>query len=147
MIQPAATREDLHFRIELERRIDASADEVFEALIEEIGSGNVTPDGRPIPMVIELFPGGRWYRDLGGDNGHFWASVQAIKRPSLLELSGPLFMSSAVCNNVQYRLGEESGVTTLRLVHQAFGLIPEGATDGMPDGWTDLMDRVVARLA
>ena len=35
----------------------------------------------------------QWYRDLGGDNGHFWAHVQAIKRPTLLEFAGPLFAS------------------------------------------------------
>ena len=36
-------------------------------------------------MKIEAWPGGRWYRDLGDDNGHFWGNVQAIKQPTLLE--------------------------------------------------------------
>ena len=31
------------------------------------------------------------------DNGHFWGHVQAIKRPTLLEITGPLFMSSPSC--------------------------------------------------
>ena len=46
-----------------------------------------------MPMKIEPWPGGRWYRDLGNDNGHFWGHVQAIKQPTLLEIYGPLFMS------------------------------------------------------
>ena len=51
-------------------------------------------------------PGGRWYRDLGGDNGHLWGFVQSIKRPVLLEIWGPLFMSTAATSNMQYRLTE-----------------------------------------
>ncbi len=146
MIQMVPTAEELHFRIEMERHVKATPEAVFDALVAEIGADNKTPDGTPMPLVLELFPGGRWYRDLGGDNGHFWAHVQAIKRPALLELTGPLFMSTAVSNNVQYRLTATDEGTVLRLVHQAFGVIPEDATDGMPDGWADMLDRVVERL-
>ncbi len=46
-----------------------------------------------MPMKIEPWPGGRWYRDLGDNNGHFWGHVQAIKRPTLLEITGPLLAS------------------------------------------------------
>ena len=60
-----------------------------------------------MPMKLEAWPGGRWYRDLGDNNGHFWGHVQAIKRPTLLEITGPLFMSYAAMNNLQYRLSEE----------------------------------------
>jgi hypothetical protein len=41
----------------------------------------------PLPMTIEPRPGGRWFRDLGGDNGHFWGHVQAISAP-LMEIQG-----------------------------------------------------------
>jgi len=68
-------------------------------------------------------PGGRWYRDLGGNNGHFWGVVQAIKRPTLLEITGPLFMSYPVVSNVQYRLSEKDGGTLLTFNHTALGLI------------------------
>ena len=61
----------------------------FAALLEQLGPGNEVSDGAPMPMVLEAWPGGRWFRDLGGDNGHFWAHVQAIKRPTLFEFSGP----------------------------------------------------------
>ena len=46
-----------------------------------------------MPMKLEAWPGGRWYRDLGDGNGHYWGTVQAIKRPTLLEFCGPLFAS------------------------------------------------------
>ncbi len=77
-------------------------------------------------MKIEPWPGGRWFRDLGDGNGHFWGeTLQAIKRPELLELCGPLFMSYPVASNVQYRLSEEPGGTLIKFHHAAFGLIQE----------------------
>jgi hypothetical protein len=71
-----------------------------------------------MPMKIELWPGGRWYRDLGNNTGHLWAHVQVIKPPKLLELCGPMFMSYPATNHVQYRLVEEAGKTRLTLTHR-----------------------------
>src|SRR6266850_2407140 len=73
--------------------IVASLEATFAALLEQLGPFNETAEDRPMPMKLEPWPGGRWYRDLGDNNGHFWAVVQAIKRPTLLEFAGPLFMS------------------------------------------------------
>lgn len=143
----AAERKELEFRIELERRIDASIEDVFEALIEQLGPEAVTPEGRTLSMKIEAFPGGRWWRDLGSDNGHFWAHVQAIKRPTLLELSGPLFISRAVSNNLQYRLEAQGDGTLLRFVHEALGPIPDEVREGMSEGWGDQLDRIAGRFA
>jgi uncharacterized protein YndB with AHSA1/START domain len=142
-----AIPEQLEFRCELERHIQAPIQDVFEALLEQLGPANVTMEDNPLSMKIEPHPGGRWYRDLGDGNGHLWAHVQSIKRPTLLELTGPLFMSAAVCNNVQYRLAEADGKTTLRLVHSAFGPVPDPMRDGMPKGWTDQLDRIERRFA
>ena len=143
----AAERKELEFRIELERRIDASVEDVFEALIEQLGPEAVTPEGRTLSMKIEPFPGGRWWRDLGSGNGHFWAHVQAIKRPTLLELSGPLFISRAVSNNLQYRLEAQGEGTLLRFVHEGLGLIPDEVREGMSEGWGDQLDRIAGRFA
>lgn len=138
---------ELDLRIELERRIDAPIEDVWEALLAEVGPGFVGMDSSSLSLKIEAFPGGRWYRDLEGDAGHLWGHVQAIKPPTLLELTGPLFMSQPVSNNVQYRLEETEGVTTLRFVHLAFGPIPEALRDGMGEGWTSHLDRLEQRLA
>lgn len=133
---------ELHFRIELERRVDASLDDVFEALLAQMGPEAEAPDGSRMQLTLEARPGGRWFRDLGNDEGHLWGHVQSIKRPVLLELTGPLFMSSAVCNNVIYRLTEEADQTVLCMVHTAFGVIPEDAHEGMTEGWNRWMDAV-----
>jgi len=41
------------------------------------GPFNETTEAKPMPMKLEAWPGGRWYRDLGDNNGHFWGVVQA----------------------------------------------------------------------
>lgn len=128
--------------IEEEIRVKASLETTFAALLEQLGPAFTQPDGTSLRAKVEAFPGGRWYRDLGDNNGHFWATVQAIKRPTLLEFSGPLMLSFPVTHNVQYRLSHENGVTTIKFHHYGFGSIPEGAAAGMPDGWKLIHDRV-----
>ena len=99
-----------------------------------------------MPMKLEAWPGGRWFRDLGDNTGHFWGLVQAIKAPSLLEICGPLFMSTPAVSNLQYRLTEENGLTRVRFVHRAMGWIGDigDANRGVASGWTDLMTRIRA---
>src|SRR5688572_28931185 len=99
-----ATLDHLTLNVTHDVHVRATLEASFAALLEQMGPANETPEGQPLPMVIEPRPGGRWFRDLGRDNGHFWGSVQAIKRPTLLEITGPLFMSAPVISNVQYRL-------------------------------------------
>jgi uncharacterized protein YndB with AHSA1/START domain len=98
-----------------------------------------------MPMKLEAWPGGRWYRDLGGNNGHFWGVVQAIKRPTLLEITGPLFMSYPVVSNVQYRLSEKDGGTLLTFNHTALGLILEDHRRGVSKGWSFIHEAVRKR--
>ena len=98
-------------------------------------------------MTLEAWPGGRWFRDLGDGNGHFWGHVQAIKRPTLLEIAGPLMMSFAVASNVQYRLKDVDGGTLITLRHTALGLFRRTATARRSaQGWTMLFDRFRRRL-
>src|SRR5271167_3137125 len=111
MISTNPSIEDLTLNIALEIHVRAPLDVTFAALLEELGPRSQTPDGVAMPFKIEPWPGGRWYRDLGDGNGHFWGNVQAIKRPTLLEISGPLFMSYGVASNIQYRLSEVDGGT------------------------------------
>ena len=139
---PATVKEGVlqAFEIIREEEIAAPVEIVFETILEQMGPLNSTPE-RPMPMVLEAWPGGRWYRDLGKNTGHFWGTVQAIKSPSLLEISGPLFMSNPAVSNIQYRLTEENGATRMRFVHRAMGWIgeQERAVDG---GWSELIGRI-----
>lgn len=136
--------ESLSVAITREIHIEANLETTFQALLEQLGPENETPE-RKMPMKLEAWPGGRWYRDLGEGDGHLWGHVQAIKRPTLLEITGPLFMSYAVANNVQYRLSEERGGTLLTFHHKAFGVIPDDHRRGMNEGWGQLNARIKAR--
>jgi hypothetical protein len=141
----AATLENLTFDLTQEIDVRAPLVPAFSALLEQMGAGNEGPDGSPMPMTLEAWPGGRWFRDLGDGNGHLWGHVQAIKRPSLLEICGPLFMSLPVVSNVQYRLTEVSGGTQISLRHTALGLVPDNYRAGLGQGWTSLLNAVRAR--
>ena len=122
--------------------IAAPIEVTFESVLEELGPGSVLPDGKPFPMKIEPWPGGRWLRDLGNNTGHLWGHVQVIKPPALLELCGPMPMSYPAINHVQYRLKAEGSSTRLIFRHQAMGLIPPEHRDGMPDGWEHGIKRI-----
>ena len=136
--------ENLSLIITQEIHVQASLETTFEALLEQIGPENESERGK-MPMKIEPWPGGRWYRDLGENNGHLWGHVQAIKRPTLLEITGPLFMSYGVVSNLQYRLREENGETVIRFHHKAFGLIEDEHRRGVMPGWTNVNTRIKER--
>src|SRR5215468_8588670 len=136
------TVEDLTLEVRQEIHVKATLEKTFAALLEQLGPGNENGEGEPMPMRLEPWAGGRWYRDLGDGNGHFWAHVQAIKKPTLLEFCGPLFMSYPVSCNVQYRLSEEAGGTLIKFHHLAFGFIEEDHRKGVVKGWGSIHARV-----
>ena len=139
-MQTMAGIESSTLLVENEIHVNASLEDTFAALLEQLGPGNSRPDGVAQPMKLEAWPGGRWFRDLGDNNGHFWAHVQAIKRPTLLEFAGPLFMSYAVTSNVQYRLSEADGGTLIRFHHKAFGAIQDDHRKGVTGGWAHMLE-------
>ena len=136
------TIEDLTLSITQEIHVRASLDVTFNSLLEYLGPLNETPDGKPMALKLEPWPGGRWYRDLGGENGHLWGHVQAIKRPTLLEFAGPLFASFPFVSNVQYRLSEVKGGTLIAFKHTALGFVSDEHRAGMNQGWTSMHERV-----
>ncbi|HKB11192.1 MAG TPA: SRPBCC domain-containing protein [Vicinamibacterales bacterium] len=142
MTLTAPTIDNLSLNITEEIHVRATLQATFDALLEQLGPANETPEGQSLSMVIEPRPGGRWFRDLGKENGHFWGHVQAIKRPTLLEITGPLFMSAPVVSNIQYRLKEDGDGTVITFRHSAFGVIPEEFRLGVAKGWTNMLERV-----
>jgi hypothetical protein len=137
--------DNLTLNVTQEIHVRASLKATFAALLEEIGPHNVMAEGQPMPMKIEPWPGGRWYRDLGNNDGHLWGHVQAIKRPRLLEIYGPLFMSYPATSNVQYRLSESDGGTLIKFQHAALGLIDDVHRRNVSTGWSSLLERIRVR--
>ena len=123
--------------------VEASIDIVWESVLEEMGPEGTAGDNKPMPMKVELWPGGRWYRDLGNNTGHLWGHIQVIKPPTLLEVTGPLFMSYPAISHVQYRLVADGDKTRLKLTHRAIGLIDPEHAKGVNTGWQEVVDQII----
>ncbi|MBC8352046.1 MAG: SRPBCC domain-containing protein [Planctomycetes bacterium] len=122
--------------------IHAAPGETYKALILRLSSENSGPDNKPMPMVLEEWPGGRWFRDLGNGQGHLWGFVQVIKPPTLLEIHGPMFMSYAVAGHLQLRLTQIAGGAELSLRHRILGMVEDGHREGVTLGWGSFLKGV-----
>jgi hypothetical protein len=124
--------------------IDIQADigSVFRSVMYRLGEGFTKPDGESLQMIMEQWPGGRWFRDRGNGIGHLWGHVQVIKPPALLELSGSLFMSYPALNHIEVKLEQRPGGTHMDLRHRAIGLIDPAHRQGITSGWKYMLDRV-----
>ena len=125
-----------------DQRIDAPIEIVFETILEEIGPNNERMPGDLMPMKVERWPGGRWFRDLGDNTGHLWGHVQVIKPPTILEICGPMFMSYPAAGHIAYRLKADGKATVLAFRHRAFGMIPEEHITGVRSGWGKQLERI-----
>lgn len=141
---PAAATPEAVRTLHVQKTTDIGApiDIAFAALLAELGPESQMPDGKPFPFTLEAWPGGRWFRDLGDGAGHLWGHVQVIKPPTLLEITGPLFMSYPAVSHVQYRLVSEGARTRLTLTHRAIGLILDEHAEGVHMGWEYGVGRV-----
>src|SRR5713101_1066351 len=115
--------EDMTLDVEQHIDIKAAPEKVFTVMLDKLGKDNTTPSGESLQLQIEPKPGGRWFRDRGNGIGHLWGFVQVIKPPTLLELSGPLFMSYPVMNHVEVSLAQIAGGTKVTLRHRAIGFL------------------------
>lgn len=122
--------------------IEAAIGDAYKSLIRRLSTENSTPDNKAMPMVLEEWPGGRWFRDLGAGQGHLWGFVQVIKPPNLIEIHGPMFMSYAVAGHLQLRLTQTSGGTELSLRHQVLGFVQDEHRQGVTHGWDFLLQSV-----
>jgi Activator of Hsp90 ATPase homolog 1-like protein len=134
------TLDDLTLDVEQHIDIKAAPDKVFAAVLHRFGKGNTRPDGQPMHMLLEAKPGGRWYRDRGNGIGHLWGFVQVIKPPTLLELSGPMFMSYPAHNHVEVKIDKVSGGCKVTLRHRAIGMIDPEHRKGVGSGWSHLLE-------
>lgn len=134
--------DELALCVQRETQIDAPVGIVFDTILRQLGPEMETDLGEQMPMTLEARPGGRWIRDLGDDNGHLWGHVQVVKRPSLLELTGPLFMSYPAISHLQFRLTERDGGALLAFTHRAIGMIDVAHREGVTEGWSKLLNKI-----
>src|SRR5580692_4578476 len=134
--------EDMTLDIEQHVEVKADIGDVFKGVLRQFGEGSTTQNGESMQMILEQWPGGRWFRDRGNGIGHLWGHVQVIKPPVLLELSGPLFMSYPAMNHIEVRLDQTAGGTKVTLRHRAVGLIEAGHREGVSKGWQHYLDSI-----
>ncbi len=130
------------FTLDLTQNIEihAAVGDAYQSLIERLTTESSTPDNKPMPMVLEQWPGGRWFRDLGNGQGHLWGLVQVIKPPTLLEIHRPMFMSYAVAGHVQCRLLQIPGGVELSLRHRVLGVMEDDHREGVTHGWKAILN-------
>ena len=133
------------YRATIERSIsiDAPAEIVFDAILDEMRSV-ADGQGKPMKFCVEPYPGGRWYRDLGHNAGHFWGHIQVIKPPTLLEIYGPLMVSSAAISHVTYRVTPEGSGNLLKITHKIFGDFDPKIPTMVGGGWQQIVDKINA---
>jgi len=128
--------------------IKADIGNVYRSVLHRLGDGfSKPPHGEAMPMTVEQWPGGRWFRDRGDGIGHLWGHVQVIKPPTLLELTGPLFMSYPALNHVEVKLEQRPGGTHVELRHRAVGFIDPAHRLGMVEGWKHILSCVAQDCA
>jgi len=136
--------EEMTLDLQQHVEVDGPIDDVFKSVLHRFGEGNKRPDGESLEMKLEEFAGGRWFRDRGEGIQHLWGHVQVIKPPSLLELSGPMFMSYPAINHIEIKLEETDGVTKVTLRHRAIGMIDPQHREGLNQGWGIMLNSVKA---
>lgn len=129
--------------LDLQQHVDikATTEKAFAAVLHRLGKGNTRPDGQSLNMQLEPKPGGRWYRDLGNGIGHFWGFVQVVKAPTLLELSGPMFMSYPAINHVEVKIEPAAGGCKVVLRHRAIGMIDPEHRKNIVGGWNHMLSQ------
>lgn len=135
---------DLTLDITQEIEIKAAPGDTFRSIVAQLSEMRPNPDADSMHLVLEQWPGGRWFRDLGNGQGHLWGFIQVIKPPTLLEITGPMFMSYPAAGHLQLRATPIAGGTLLTLRHRVLGMIDEQHRQGVNDGWKRILEQVKA---
>jgi hypothetical protein len=69
MVAVAPAIENLTLSITQDIHVRSSLTRTFAALLEQMGPANERHDGSAMPMTLEPWPGGRWFRDLATATG------------------------------------------------------------------------------
>ncbi len=136
------TLDDLILDVEQHVEVKATPEKAFAAVLHRFGKGNTRPDGQSLELLLEPKVGGRWYRDRGNGIGHLWGFVQVIKAPTLLELSGPMFMSYPAINHVEIKIEPVTGGSRVALRHRAIGMIDPDHRKNVGTGWSHMLNNV-----
>ena len=132
--------EDIVLDVEQHAEMKADIGDVFKGVLYRLGKGNANINGESLQMNLEEWAGGRWFRDRGDGIQHLWGHLQVIKPPTLIELSGPMFMSYPAINHIEIKLDQTAGGTRVTLRHRAIGMLDPEHRENIGKGWSHLME-------
>lgn len=127
--------------------VKAAIGEAYKGVLYQFGEGNTTPDGKSLQMILEPWAGGRWFRDRGEGIAHLWGHVQVLKPPTLIEISGPMFMSYPAINHIEIKLEPVASATRISLRHRAIGMLDPEHKKGVSMGWGEMLEGIKRRFA
>jgi len=135
--------------VELEIRIGARPERVWQALVEEIGRWwhkdfYAGPD--PKGFILEPRLGGRMYEDWGNGAGAVWYFVTEIDPPRSLGLSGhmPAAFGGPATSLLRLVLRPEGDGTVLQLADSELRKVTEKARAALEEGWRMLFGELKA---
>jgi uncharacterized protein YndB with AHSA1/START domain len=129
-------------RVELEVRIDAPPQRVWDAMIKQTSRWwrkDFYTNPRTQDFHIEPRLGGRMYEDWGSGDGLVWATVVALETPRMILLSGHLTpqFGGPAHTLFEFRLDPAGdGATLVKITDNIFGNISEDLSRQMHEGWT-----------
>jgi DNA-binding transcriptional ArsR family regulator/uncharacterized protein YndB with AHSA1/START domain len=125
---------------ELEVRIDATPERVWEALTSEVAAW--WPAGfyvgpSPVRFTVEPRVGGRVFEDWGGGEGALWATVTSVRAGAVLEWVGDLSAAYGGPGRsfTSFVLEPMGSGTLLKFRDDTSGELGDGVEKHMPDGW------------
>ena len=136
--------DEMTLDVEQNVEIKGAIDDVFKSVLKNLGEGNKREDGESMQMKLEEWAGGRWFRDRGEGIQHLWGHVEVIKPSTLIEISGPMFMSYPAINHLEVKLAEIEGGTKVTLRHRAIGFLDPQHREGVKYGWKELLNAIEA---
>lgn len=142
-----ATSEIKRMEIVAEIEIEASPERVFAALTEGIGGWWTHSFRSPATVRLEAKVGGRFGEFWSEDEGALYGTVTRIKRGELLMYAGPMGMSGAVHNVIEFKLSADGTGTRVEFSHHGMGDIDEATEASYRGGWDDLLNNCLKPYA
>ena len=122
-----------------ETRVAAPREKVFDALCK-MGEWWPHRFREESQVHFDATVGGRFWEEWP-DGGAIYATVDKLRRPELLECTGPMGMDGPILGTFTLTLEEDgTEATLLKLTHRAYGDIDEETRTGYTQGWGAIVE-------
>ncbi|MGD9688971.1 MAG: SRPBCC domain-containing protein [Phycisphaerales bacterium] len=135
------------FHIEQEVTLRVPLERAWAGLLDVAGWWCCHFADRGARVVLEPFPGGRFFEESPEGPRALFGTVVYIKAPEIIRLHGPLGMGRLpVTSTYDWSLEPmgDPGATRLKLSHRAFGLLDPEWQQSHEEGWKSLWVRLAA---